>query len=321
MMGKRNQRGGKSADVPKRTQERAFQPKRNLPETLEGTVEGLRGIWLRVRMDLDGKIWRCRGGLHDDFAVGDRILAEPSGHGEARPLRRLERTTFLERGVANEKSKCLAANADQAFIVVSVQEPPLREGLIDRFLVLAEYGRLKPNLVINKVDLSDAEEEAKRTEELYSGLGYPVFRVSALEGIGLEPLRAALMNTMSVFAGHSGVGKSTLLGELLDLDLETGAVNPVTGKGRHTTTRVEWLRVNESTVILDTPGVKDIGLHILTPAELSRGFREFLPYLAECHFRDCTHSHEEDCAVKRAVKEGRISRRRYRSYLSIIENP
>ncbi len=321
MSDKRLGKRSKAANAPRRAEGRRFTVKKNLPQTLEGTVEGLRGIWLRVRMDHDGKIWRCRGGLHDDYAVGDRIIAEPSGRGEARPLQRLERKTFLERGVADEKSKCLAANADQLFIVVSVHEPPLREGLIDRFLVLAEHGFLTPHLVINKTDLSTDADELARTEKLYAELGVPVFRVSAAKREGLEPLREVLMGTTSVFAGHSGVGKSTLLGTLLDMALETGTVNPVTGKGRHTTTRVEWLQVNERTVILDTPGVKDIGLHILSPAELCRGFREFVPHLSDCHFRNCTHSHEENCAVKRAVERGEISRRRYESYLSIIENP
>jgi len=212
--------------------------------------------------------------------------------------------------------KVIVANMDVLLIVGSTAEPPLRKGLIDRFLIVAERGQLEPVVVINKIDL--AEPDAQAVADLRE-LQIQVFVVSALTGEGLEALRTGLAGRNCVLAGASGVGKSTLINALVPgAAAATRSVRPKDRRGRHLTSSAAMYDLPEGGVLVDTPGVRELGVN-LTAAELPWYFPEFEAVANECKFNNCTHIHEPDCAVIAAVRDGRISRRRYEGYLRIVE--
>ncbi len=213
--------------------------------------------------------------------------------------------------------KVIAANIDVLVIVASTREPPLRSSLIDRYLIIAERGKLKPLLAINKIDLARADEKVLadlRALELETVL------TSAVTGQGLEDLRAALLGRRSVLAGASGVGKSTLINALVpEADAATRAIRMKDQRGRHTTSAAVVYDLPKGGVIIDTPGIRELGVG-LKAGELPWYFPEFEPLSPQCKFNNCTHTHEPDCAVVRAVEEGNILPRRYESYLRILES-
>ena len=213
--------------------------------------------------------------------------------------------------------KVIAANMDVLLVVCATRQPPLRRALIDRFLIVAERGELKPLIVLNKTDLSPAEEEL--IAELRE-LGLTVHAVSALKGAGLEPLREDLVGKRGVLAGASGVGKTTLINALIPgTAAETRGVREKDQRGRHTTTAAVVYDLPGGGLIVDTPGVRELGMK-LDPAELPWYFPEFEAMASECRFNDCTHTHEPGCAVIAAVEAGRIPPRRYESYLRILDS-
>lgn len=217
--------------------------------------------------------------------------------------------------------KLIAANMDRLAIVCAAREPEFRSGIVDRFLLAAVSGGLDAVLVVNKVDLLGAEElpeEIRAYERVI-----PVFAVSATEGRGLAALREALAGSRTVFAGHSGVGKSSLLNALEPLlRLETGEVNRKTGKGRHTTTHAVWLELAGGAVVVDTPGIRELATGPVDPALLVQAYPDVLGPADDCRFRDCRHDREPDCAVRAAVERGEVSPARlagYRKLLAEIE--
>jgi ribosome biogenesis GTPase / thiamine phosphate phosphatase len=223
------------------------------------------------------------------------------------------RTALSRSDPANPHSeRLIAANIDIVVIVAAIVDPPFRPGLVDRYLVAASRGGVQPILCVTKIDLCDDTSPA----EIYRQSGVPVVHCSAKDGAGIEELRGLLGGSLAVFAGHSGVGKSSLLNKLAEENkARTGMVSEDTGRGRHTTTSSTLHELKNGARIIDTPGIRAFGLGAVTGAELSFAFPEFQHCL--CRFRDCAHRAEPGCAVLAAVERGQISKARYLSYLRI----
>jgi len=212
--------------------------------------------------------------------------------------------------------KVIAANMDLLLIVAATRQPPLRHGLIDRYLIIAQRGEMDSLLVLNKIDLG--LPQPKIIEE-FAAMGLESIACSALTGEGLDDLRNRLAGRRSVMAGASGVGKSTLINALVPAaEAAVGSIRAADERGRHTTTSVSVYDLPEGGLLLDTPGIRELALR-LDPAELPWFFPEFIPFAQQCRFRDCTHTHEPGCEVARAAEADELPRRRYESYLRLLE--
>lgn len=296
---------------------------------LEGTVVLRSSRNLRVDTpegellcSLRGKFRTRREREHIPVA-GDRVVVSEAGEGEGVLERILPRRTELWRASAGGRNVLVAANVDQLLIVVAAREPAPRWALVDRMLVAGHRDDLEPAVGLNKWDqVDDAPEERSHLGEIaamYRKLGYPFFEVSATEGRGLQPLVDWLENRTTALAGHSGVGKSTLINSLApDCRLPVGDVNVVTGKGRHTTSAVRLLKLPSGGYAVDTPGFREFQPVDLPVEELGRHYPEFTPVLSGCRFKDCLHHEEPGCAVRAAVEEARIPKMRYNNYLLIL---
>lgn len=251
--------------------------------------------------------------------AGDRVLYRPLPDGTGTIERVEPRDSVISRK-SHGRAHVLVANVDQVLIVVSAADPPLKPGLIDRFLVAAGQAVVRAVIVINKVDLVGAETLQPLTG-VYGALGYTVVLCSASTGFGIETLRAVLRGAHSVVAGQSGVGKSSLLNAVQpDFQLRTGPVSNWNRKGRHTTRRTVLLPLEIGGWVADTPGIRQWELWGIEPGEVEAHFIEFRPFVPYCHFPDCTHTHETDCAVKEAVAAGLITAQRYHSYCRILQD-
>ena len=211
----------------------------------------------------------------------------------------------------------IVTNVDQIIIVGSAAEPRIKPNLIDRFILTAERAEITPIICINKIDLVNPAE-LQPLIGAYSQIGYKVILTSITTGLGIERLKNLLKDRESVLTGQSGVGKSSLLNAIEpDLRLRVGEVSEETEKGRHTTTTAELLKLSSGGYVVDTPGIRQFMLWDIIPEEVTGFFRDIRPYENDCRFPDCTHTHEQDCAVKNAVADGKIDIRRYDSYLAI----
>lgn len=293
---------------------------------LRGLVVRTQSGFYTVRTEQGLWVCRLRGRLQkgprqgDLVALGDWVEVRPVGHQRgvieavAPRQRALIRKAATPRG---EYQQVIIANPDQAVFVFACAEPAPRFGMLDRFLVIAEKQDIPAVILANKIDLVGAEA-ARDLFGHYESLGYTVLYTSALNGAGLDELRQQLAGKVSVFAGPSGVGKSTLLNALLPgLNLEAREVSRATGKGRHTTVAREMYPLLQGGYVADTPGLKALALWDIAPEELDGYFPEMRPLVAHCPFSDCTHIHEPGCAVRAAVERGEIHPRRYRSYINI----
>lgn len=229
-----------------------------------------------------------------------------------------DRDTTLARADAfGRRAKVIAANVDQLWVVVAI-EPPLRPGLIDRLLVAAHAQGIAGGIVFNKIDLLPAalRAEIRPLLDVYRAIGYPVIEVSARTGEGLDTLRAALDEHLSVFVGHSGVGKTSLLNALCPgLGERVQALSDASGRGLHTTTAAALFPLPSGGEVIDSPGVRTFALWDIDPNELAAHFVEMAALAPECRFNDCRHLAEPQCAVKAAVEAGTITELRYESYL------
>jgi ribosome biogenesis GTPase len=284
------------------------------------------------RVAVNGHVLLCslRGSLSAEdsgytnlIAVGDRVtVTEFSGNrGVIDAV--LPRLSALARPdpFYTHLKQIVVANADQLLIVASWLEPPIWHELIDRYLIGAERNRLTPVLCVNKVDLAEDRDEVQRSVGPYLALGYRVLFVSALTGEGVAKLRTVMQGKTSVLAGLSGVGKSTLLAAVHPgLDLRTGAVSTHWGgQGQHTTTQVNLFALGDGGYVVDTPGIREFAVAGLLPAELLRFYPEIAEIAAQCRFANCSHTHEPGCAVKAALRQGRLSMTRYHNYRRILE--
>lgn len=213
----------------------------------------------------------------------------------------------------------IAANIDALVIVSSLFEPVFNYRVIDRFLTAAESSHIDPVIVINKMDL-DSENLADDFINAYRDIGYTVIPVSTVNNSGIEELKLLLKDKKTIFWGQSGVGKSSIINTLYPgLDLQIGEISAFNQKGKHTTVTSTMIPAEEGTYIIDTPGIREIEPFGIRKQDLGHYFIDFLPYINECKFSTCTHNHEPDCAVERAVSENKIHDFRYESYLRLLE--
>jgi ribosome biogenesis GTPase len=213
----------------------------------------------------------------------------------------------------------IVANPDQAVFIFSIREPTPRLRMLDRLLVIAENNDLPAIICANKVDLLDEPGEAHQLFGVYQEIGYEVIYTSIHTGRGIEALHDRLRGQLSVLCGPSGVGKSSLLNAIQpDLGLAVREISESTGKGRHTTVGVRLWPLDEGGYVADTPGLREAGFFDIEPEELAWHFVEMRPYLSDCHFSSCTHTHEHGCAVKAAVEAGEIAEVRYESYCRLL---
>ncbi|MHC4472188.1 MAG: ribosome small subunit-dependent GTPase A [Planctomycetota bacterium] len=294
---------------------------------LEGTVISVDARGAHVLAGGERLFCRVRGRFYEDtegqkrpVAPGDEVSVSLTAPGEGAIEEIHPRRTWLSRPSAGREGEeqVLAANVDQVAIVASTKKPPLRPGLIDRLIVAGTNHRLEPFVVINKIDLGVSNRVRGVAEEL-RGLDYPVLLTSATGGVGVEDLGERLAGKVTVLAGHSGVGKSSLLNALdPELHLKTGEVSKRTRKGRHITTRAELIPIAGGGFVVDTPGIRAFGLWDVERADLDIFFREYEPLIEKCRFHNCNHSHEPDCAVRAAAEAGEVSEKRYAAYLRIL---
>lgn len=296
---------------------------------LTGVVRRARGGVYRVALP-DGRVvdasirkrLKREARTGDRVVIGDRVEVAEVGDDvftveEVRP----RDTEIVRQGPRGRGAKVVAANVDRLLVVCSVRSPELNREVVDRLLVIAEANGVEPVLVVNKLDLEGGRDVAEEMTELYRTVGYRVLATSAESGEGIDALRALLCEGTSALVGPSGVGKSTLLNRIQpNLELRTGALSGRRGGGRHTTVSARLLELECGGLVADTPGFSDVGLWGIDPDALDRCFPEFQPFLTDCRFRSCSHLHEPECEVQRAVDEGSVDERRYRSYRRLMED-
>jgi ribosome biogenesis GTPase len=292
---------------------------------LPGRVLRVHGLASVVEAE-DGKQYRCavrrllRTLATDErniVTTGDRVWFRPSLNAEGF-IERVEPRHGLLTRASRGREHVLVANVDQVVIVVSLVEPELKPHLIDRYLASAEQGGIAPIICLNKADLVEPGPYQPAIG-LYSQLGIPTLLTSATSGKGIDRLREMLKDRQTVFTGQSGVGKSSLLNAIQPhLGLRVREVSESTQKGRHTTTTAELIKLNFGGWVVDTPGIRQFRLWDIIPEEVEGFFPEFRPFVPLCAFPDCTHTHEERCAIKRAVERRQISASRYTSYLGLF---
>ena len=291
-----------------------------------GRVLRVHGLDSVVATD-DGRQRRCKlrrllKSLATDerniVTCGDRVWVLPTP-GDEGVIERVEPRHGLLTRASRGREHVLVANVDQVVIVVALREPDLKPHLIDRYLASAEQGGIRPVICLNKADLVDPAE-MQPLVGFYSQLGVSTLLTSARTGLGLDRLRRLLKDRETVFSGQSGVGKSSLLNAIQpDLGLHVRTVSESTQKGRHTTTTAQLLRLEAGGWVVDTPGIRQFELWDIIPEEVEGFFVEFRPYVPLCAFPDCSHTHEERCAVKAAVARRHLSEQRYFSYLGMFE--
>ena len=277
---------------------------------------------------LRGKVRLERSGATNPVAVGDRVRYDLDGVAtEEHPAvikEILPRDNYLIRRSTNlsRQSHVIAANLDQAVIIVSLLFPEIKLPFLDRILVTCEVYKVPVLIVLNKVDLYREEfpDMVAAFRRIYEGAGYPVLETSARTGEGIDALRERCRDRINLFSGESGVGKSSLI-KAIDpcLDPKVGRISDVHLQGKHTTSLYEMYRPATGGFIIDTPGLRGFGLVDLEKEEISKYFPEMLREMDDCRFVPCTHTHEPGCAVKAAVDDGRISAERYNSYLGMLE--
>ena len=294
---------------------------------MKGLVVKNTGSWYTVRTD-DGQLIDCKikgnfrlKGIRstNPVAVGDRVTVADAFITDIE-----DRRNYIIRKSQNlsKQSHILAANVDQAFLVVTVNYPQTSTTFIDRFLASAEAYRVPVVLIFNKTDLLDADElrYQQLMVRLYETIGYTCKQISATKGEGVEDLRPLLEGKITLLSGNSGVGKSTLINCLVPhVNLRTAEISDAHNLGQHTTTFSEMLPLGGVWVI-DTPGIKGFGTFDMEPEELTSYFREIFHFSKDCRFSNCTHTHEPGCAVLKALEEHYIAPSRYQSYLSMMED-
>ncbi len=298
----------------------------------KGIVVKSTGSHYMVRMENEEIIsCRIRGKMRleeikstNPVAVGDWVMIEREGD-EGLIDEVLDRKNYIVRKASNlsKQSHVLAANVDQAILIVTVNYPVTTAVFIDRFLASAEAYGIPVILVFNKSDRYDKRHmmELDHWRVLYESIGYQTISISAKNSEDVELVKDLLRDKVSVIAGHSGVGKSTLINRIEPgLNLKTAEISDAHHQGKHTTTYAEMHRLTFGGYIIDTPGVRGFGLINIEKEELSHYFREIFAVSKECQFNNCTHANEPGCAVQKSVKSGDIALSRYHSYLNILTN-
>ncbi len=303
----------------------------------KGLVVRSTGSWYSVKSDTGETIdCRIKGKLRlkgvrttNPVAVGDRVEFEvqhdeTTKEGITGVIKAIEpRINYIIRKASNlsKESQIIAANIDQAFLVVTVNYPVTLPGFIDRYLVSAQAYRIPACLIFNKLDLYNKSDYQKLEEYLqtYESIGYKCYQISALKNFNLDGLREDIKGKINLFSGLSGVGKSSILNRFEpSLSLKTDDISDYHQQGKHTTTFAEMFELGNDGYLIDTPGIRGFGVIDMAKEEIPHYFPEMFDLLKECRFFNCSHTHEPGCAVKQALQEGRISISRYESYLSLM---
>ena len=300
---------------------------------MHGLVVKNTGSWYTVLTDdgqlIDSKVkgnFRLKGiRSTNPVAVGDRVELVANAEGTAFITAIEDRRNYIIRRSQNlsKQSHIIAANVDQAFLVVTVDFPQTSTTFIDRFLASAEAYRVPVVLVFNKTDLLDADllRYQQMMMALYENIGYHCVAISAETGDGIEALRPLLQQKITLLSGNSGVGKSTLINRLVpDANLRTAEISDAHHTGQHTTTFSEMISLPDGGWLIDTPGIKGFGTFDMEPEELTSYFPEIFRFSKDCRFSNCTHTHEPGCAVLQALEDHFIAQSRYQSYLSMMED-
>ena len=298
---------------------------------MQGLVIKNTGSWYTVKTN-NGDFINCKikgnfrlKGIRstNPIAVGDNVDIVLNQEGTAFITHICERRNYIIRKSQNlsKQSHIIAANVDQALLIVTVNHPQTSTIFIDRFLATAEAYSVPVVLVFNKNDILTDEERhyQEMMVKLYSNIGYTCLIISATTGQGIEELTPLLQGKITLLSGNSGVGKSTLINRILpDANLRTSAISDAHNTGMHTTTFSEMIEMPNDGYLIDTPGIKGFGTFDIEPEELTSYFRDIFHFSKNCRFNNCTHTHEPGCAVLEAVKEHYISEYRYQSYLSML---
>jgi len=306
-----------------------------------GVVIKSTGSWYSVKIDSEDIIdCKIKGTFRmknirstNPVAVGDHVNLElavesnvpASGNHTGIITEILERKNYIIRKSPNlsKESQILVCNVDQAFIIVTVNYPVTTATFIDRFLVTAEAYQIPCALIFNKTDRYNTEQTSRMNLliDTYEKIGYTCLKTSAKKGKGIDVLKNMMKNKINVFAGHSGVGKSTLINIIEPkLDLRTDEISTINQTGKHTTTFSEMYPLNFGGYIVDTPGIKGFGVLDMKKEEIGRYFPEIFSRMSKCQYSNCTHTHEPGCEVKQALKENEIAESRYHSYLGLLED-
>ena len=302
---------------------------------MTGLVYKSTGSWYTVKSD-QGDFMECRikgkfrmKGIKstNPIAVGDIVDYELDENSDAvtGTIHNIhDRKNYIVRKSVNlsKQTHIIASNIDVVFLLITINNPPTTTSFIDRFLVTAEAYGIEAILVFNKIDTFDdaMTDEQLYLQYIYSEIGYKFLKVSALEKKGLDELKGMMIGKVSMFSGHSGVGKSTLVNALEpNLSLKTKNISEQSKQGQHTTTFAEMYDLSFDAKIIDTPGIKGFGIVDMEPSEVSGYFPEFFKLQDECKFNNCLHKEEPNCAVKKALEENKIAWSRYNSYLKILE--
>ena len=300
---------------------------------MKGLVVKNTGSWYTVRTDdgqlIESKIkgnFRLKGiRSTNPVAVGDRVELIVNQEGTAFITAIDDRRNYIIRKSQNlsKQSHIIAANVDQAFLIVTINYPQTSTTFIDRFLASAEAYRVPVILVFNKTDLLDEDEHRyqQMMMTLYENIGYQCIAISAENGTGVEVLESLLQGKTTVLSGNSGVGKSTLINRLIPgASLRTAEISDAHNTGQHTTTFSEMIELPGGGYLIDTPGIKGFGTFDMEPEELTSYFKEIFRFSKDCRFSNCTHTHEPGCAVLQALENHYIAQSRYQSYLSMMED-
>lgn len=301
---------------------------------LQGVVVRSTGSWYEVELE-DGNRYAARmigkfrlvdKKVTNPLAVGDHVQIElDKTEEQAAVIKKiLPRKNYIVRQSPRKKHNAhlLACNVDQAVLIVTIVEPNLKQGFIDRFLMMTEPYNIPGIIVFNKSDIYEQQDLDiyHFFKKVYEKIGYHVMLASAETGEGVEELKAALKDKVTLVGGQSGVGKSSIINKIdANLDLRTSDISDHSGKGQHTTTFAEMFSLDATTKIIDTPGIKTLAFNHLEVKDVTHNFRELFEISSECKYSNCTHRNEPKCAVKQAIEDGDISEFRYANYLQIID--
>lgn len=304
---------------------------------MEGLIIRSTGSWYDVRLASGDTIpcrilgkFRLNGKkLTNPVAVGDKVLIDLEEENDGESKRGvikeiLDRKNYVIRQSPRKKHflHVLAANIDQALLIVTIRDPKLKQGFIDRFLLMTEPYNIPVHIIFNKGDIYTDDDlmTYQYLKDIYEKIGYNCYITSALENKGIKQLTDAIEGKVSLISGQSGVGKSSLLNRLHpDLDLKTKDISSYTGKGQHTTTFAEMFDIDDNTKIIDSPGIKTLSFNHMEIQDVAHNFKEFFEASSSCKFDDCTHRNEPKCAVKESIENGEISELRYGNYLQLLQ--
>lgn len=300
---------------------------------MHGLIIKNTGSWYTVKTD-DGRIVECKvkgnfrlKGIRSTspVAVGDYVDIIMNAEGTALISAIDDRKNYIIRKASNlsKQSQIIAANLDQALLIITIKQPETSTTFIDRFLAGAEAYRVPVVLVFNKTDLLNDDERRYQQQmvTLYETIGYPCIEISAETGMGINQLQTLLKQKVTLVSGNSGVGKSTLINAIIPhADQRTAEISNAHGTGMHTTTFSEMIELAEGGYLIDTPGIKGFGTFDIEPEELTSYFKEIFEFSKDCKFNNCTHTHEPGCGVIQAVENHYISVSRYQSYLNMLED-